>query len=146
MASWANSVNGATVPIAGSLLVDARASQSGCSGVSLQGMTINLSGDLTIVADGFQGTNGLTVNSADSSPHVLRILVPGATQSCNSSQQIVLNGGTVFGNGITGRLHSPGTVSIDGTSNVTGQIEAGCLNTSGALTFHTADVPTPGLN
>lgn len=46
MASWSSSVNGSTVSIAGNTVVDA--TTSGCATISLQAMTVRLSGDLTI--------------------------------------------------------------------------------------------------
>jgi cytoskeletal protein CcmA (bactofilin family) len=143
LSSSADSINGATITVGNSTVVDARKVTSNCGNVILQSLTIRLSGDLTILADGFQATGGFTVQSADGAPHTLRILISGTVQTCNSSSAIVLNGGTNLDAQVAARLHSPGKVSIDGTSTVSGQIDAGCITSSGTLSFSAVPVPTP---
>lgn len=145
LSSSADSINGTTITVGSNAVVDARQSANNCSGVILQSMTIKLSGDLTILADGFQATGGFYVQSADGAPHTLRILIPGTAQTCNSSNAIVLNGGTNLDANVTARLHSPGKVSIDGASTLSGQIDAGCVTTSGTLSFSATPVPTPTI-
>jgi hypothetical protein len=138
MAAYADSVNGDT-SVVSDTVIDARKSASGCEKVSLQAMTVKLSADLVIYADGFQSVNGLKVNSADGRPHSLRIIVPGESSTCTSGKGIALSAGTVVDPLITSFLHAPSKVSIAGPSAFSGTIEAGCVQSNGAVTITSAE-------
>ena len=82
MASWGSSVNGSTVFIAGDTQVDATG--SGCASVNLQTMTVKLSDDLTIYANGFSTINGSSFISADGAVHRVSIVTKGI-RGCGST-------------------------------------------------------------
>jgi len=130
MAPWASSVNGSVVNVATSRTIDARSALSGCSSVSLQQMTLNLSGDLTIVADGFSSVNGLTVNSGDGLAHKLRIIVP--TDSIGS-RTVQLSPNTVVHDPVTVAVVSPGQVIVGGGGSLPGVVHSGSFSSYGEV-------------
>lgn len=134
MAPWGSSVNGPNATIIGNTVIDARQATSGCAGVALQQMTVKLAGDLTIVADKFSSTNGLTFTSTDGQAHTVRILVPGAS-ACSSGHDVTLQAGTVSGDHIQLDVTAPGRLTVNGTSSVGGNVNAGCFSSSGTVTI-----------
>ncbi|MCC2308847.1 PKD domain-containing protein [Cellulomonas chengniuliangii] len=130
LASW--SVGTSNVQVGKDTYVDARAVASTCSTVSLQGVKVDLRGDLTLVVDSFSSTNGLVVTASDGKPHRLRVIsVAGAGSSVH------LVGPTTVDRLVKVELVTPGTVQIDGTTDLTGTVSAGRVRTSGAVTLHT---------
>ncbi len=132
MAPWGSSVNGPNATVTSNTVIDARQATSGCAGVTLQQMTVKLAGDLTIVADKFSSTNGLTFTSTDGQAHTVRILVPGAS-ACSSGHDVSLQAGTVSGDHIQLDVTAPGRLTVNGTSSVGGNVSAGCFSSSGTV-------------
>jgi cytoskeletal protein CcmA (bactofilin family) len=136
MAPWGASVNGEHVAVSTPTVVDARTATSGCSGATLQGMTLDLGADLVLLADQLTFVNGLTVTSVDGSDHVLQIVVPsddgtaialaapnGITASPQVQVQVVTGGG----------------VQINGATSVPALLDVGFLRASGSV-----DLVRPG--
>jgi hypothetical protein len=136
MAPWGASVNGEHVTVSTPTGVDARTATSGCSGATLQGMTLDLGADLVLQADQLTFVNGLTVTSVDGSDHVLQIVVPsddataialaapnGITASPQVQVQVVTGGG----------------VQINGATSVPALLDVGFLRASGSV-----DLVRPG--
>ncbi|GEL94435.1 choice-of-anchor L domain-containing protein [Cellulomonas composti] len=134
MAPWSSSVNGATVAVAEATVVDARAAGSGCSRVTLQQMTVALSGDLVVIADDAAFVNGLTVRSADGAPHAFTVVVPGAAGACTGGGVAVPNGLTTVGPVVTS-LVAPGRIQLNGGVDLTGTVTGGCLAATGSVTI-----------
>lgn len=124
------SINTSNVSVDADTVVDARkaATGSSCSTVSLQGMTVKLSGDLTIVADGFSTLNGAHFVSADGKPHRVTIQIPGTTGG-----NISLSAGTAADPGIALKLITPGTVAVQNGDAFGGSVYAGAFSTSGSV-------------
>jgi alpha-tubulin suppressor-like RCC1 family protein len=133
LASW--TVGTSTVAVDATTRIDATKQTTGCSSVSLFGLSLKLSGDLTIVADGVQSTNGLHVTSADGLPHTLRILVPGQIDGAQRAHAVSLLGGTTVDPMITVEIGTPGTVSLSGGVDMVAQIAAGHINADGHVTL-----------
>lgn len=131
LASW--SVGTSTVTVDADTMVDARASTSGCSAIDLHGLTIKLSGDLTILADSVQSPNGLHLESADGMPHTVRILVPGTVSGQSGNGGITLLGGTTADSMLTVEVGTPGAVALSGGVNIVGQIAAGSVSADGQV-------------
>jgi hypothetical protein len=146
MSSVQNSVGGVNASIATNTVIDARQTASNCATITLQGMTLNLSADLTIYANKFAVLNGLTVHSSDHKPHTLRILVPGTTASCPATSQIAFSPATTIDPLIATQLYAPGRITVAGTTSFTGQVEAGCYYGSGTVAITYLPVSTPGHN
>jgi cytoskeletal protein CcmA (bactofilin family) len=133
MAPWGSSVNGPSATITGNTVIDARQATSGCAGVALQQMNVTLAGDLTIVADKFSSTNGLTFTSSDGQAHTVRVLIPGSS-ACNSGRDVSLQAGTVSGDNVRLDVTAPGSLTVNGTSSISGNVNAGCFSSSGTVT------------
>lgn len=131
MAPWGSSVNGSTVTVVGDTVIDARQASSGCTGVTLQSMTLRVSGDVVLIANSFSGINGLRIESADGAPHTVRLLVPGEQVACASAHTVSLSAATVVTPDITLRVMTPGKVAMNGTTTLRGSIAAGCVAASG---------------
>jgi hypothetical protein len=130
-----------TVAVTSTTWVDARKSGTGCDSVSLQGLTLRLSGDLTLVTNGIASTNGMTVVSADGKAHVLRLLVPGKVGPGVGAGQITLLGTTSIDPLITALVATPGTVQVNGPAQLSGQLIAGRLALTGGVTVHSKFLP-----
>ena len=127
MASWGSSVNGSTVFIAGDTQVDATG--SGCASVNLQTMTVKLSGDLTIYANGFSTINGSSFISADGAVHRVSIVTKGI-RGCGSTGNVVLSSNTKVTSSQLS-VDAAGKLTIDGIVDVNGKVTASCLSASG---------------
>jgi PKD repeat protein/lysophospholipase L1-like esterase len=134
VAPWAASVNGTTVDVAANTVVDARSSTSGCSTATIQGMTLRLAGDATILVDSLAAPTGMTVTSIDGMPHDLRIVVDGEITGCAADGTLSFPNGVVTENGAGLELHSPGAVRINGPAQFDGRVAGGCFSSSGAVT------------
>lgn len=128
MASGAYSVNGASVPIATATVIDARATTSGCGKVSLQGMTLDLSGDLTIVSDGLSTIGSFHVSSADGKAHELRIV-------SQASSGIELAAAADVDPLIHVSLESVGKVTVHSGADLQARVRAGTFRSDGTVTF-----------
>ncbi len=127
------------------LLVDATA----CTGVSLNAVSLQLKGDLTLFVKDFSSTNGLTVTSQDGLLHKLRIIVPATNTAdvCSSVSPggIVFNsGGTVINDKIQLLLYTPGKVTLTNTVDFYGSIYSCKTDVSVGTTIRYADVTPPG--
>lgn len=116
-ASLGSSVNGSTVSISGNTLVDATG--SGYATISLQTMTVKLSGDLTIYANGFSTINGTSFVSGDGAVHRVSLVTSGA-RGCSTSGNVSLSNNTTVS---SSRLSADaaGKPTIDGTVDVNGR-------------------------
>ncbi|WP_149205485.1 hypothetical protein [Actinotalea subterranea] len=114
--------------------IDATRQATGCGSISLHALTLELSGDLTIIADGVASTNGMHVVSADGLPHTLRILVPGQINDGTSGHAISMLGGTTADETITVEIGTPGVVNLSGGVAMGGQVAAGHINADGQVT------------
>ncbi len=133
MAAGPYSVNGADVTVAGDTVIDARTVTSACAGVALQGMSLHLSGDLTIVADGFSTVGNFTVVSADGQPHRLRVLVPASVRTAGPGVSFAK--GAVLDPAIRVAVEAPGKVSVQGLTAFTGTVSAGTFVSTGTVTI-----------
>ena len=133
MASWAASVNGSAITVPGDTVIDARSSTSGCSAATIQGMTIRLGGDTTLLVDGFAAPTGLSVTTTDGQPHALRIVVADDIAGCSTSGAITFPNGVTTTDGAQLELHTPGKVAVNGPGDFDGRVAAGCFATSGAV-------------
>jgi cytoskeletal protein CcmA (bactofilin family) len=131
MAPWGSSVNGSTVTVGSPLVVDARAGTSGCSNVALQQMTVKLAANLVIYADGFQSINGIAFGSADGAHHSVTIIVTGSNAS---SGAVSLSAASTTDSLTSLSVHTPGTVTLQGTSSLALRVESGAFVSSGAVT------------
>lgn len=125
IAPW--TVGTTDIAVASDTVVDARTPTSGCHGVGLYGLTLHLCGDLTIITDGLQSTNGLTVRSADGQPHRLRVFVPGGSPTGD----VTLIGPTITDDLITTEIITHGAVDVHGLAALSGRITAGSLHATG---------------
>ncbi|MBC7763338.1 MAG: PKD domain-containing protein [Candidatus Saccharibacteria bacterium] len=130
MAPWSSSVNGTVVRIEGNTLVDAR--QPGCARVALQGMTVELAGDLTLFAHGFDSINGIKVQSVDGKDHRFTIVVPGSAL-CSSQNSVKLSAGTTSSDSAQIAVRVAGKLTMNGTSKIGGYVAAGCFTASGKV-------------
>lgn len=130
-----------TVPVTSAAWIDARKVTTRCDSVALQGLTLRLSADLTIVSDGIASTNGMRVVSADGKPHTLRLVVPGTVGPAAGVGQITLLGTTDVDPLITAVIATPGTVQINGPAQFNGQLIAGRLVLTGGVTVHSKFEP-----
>ena len=130
MAPWGSSVNAPFVQITEDTLIDARS--SGCSRIALQGMTLDLAGDLTIFAHGLESINGLKVRSTDGQPHTVTVMVPGSTP-CGSPNSVSLSPGTVADQLTRIDVRVAGKLTVHGVSDLGGDVSAGCFAASGAV-------------
>ncbi|GAA1440704.1 hypothetical protein GCM10009617_08260 [Leifsonia poae] len=146
MSSAPDSVGGVTATIISDSFLDLRKSASNCASVTLQGMTLNLSANLTIVADSFQALQGFNVVSADARSHSLQLLVPGTQKDCSNGRSIALPPSTTIDSKITAKLFSIGKLTIAGPASFRGEAEAGCMSISGAVTINHTHLDTPGMN
>lgn len=128
MASWGSSVNTSTVSISGDTLVDA--TSSGCATVSLQAMTVKLSGDLTIYANGFSTINGTSFVSADGAEHRVSLVTSGP-RGCGTTGNVSLSSNTTESSSRLS-VDAAGRLTINGTTEVNGKVTAGCFTGSGA--------------
>lgn len=131
MAPWGDSVNGSAVTVIENTVVDAR---STCSTASLQGMTVNLTGDLTIIANRFSTINGARFASADGATHRVRIVTPGIS-AAGSAGAVGLSAETVADSHTILDVEASGTATIEDRSAITGTLRAAALNASGANTI-----------
>ena len=100
--------------------------------MSLQGVKLDLRGDLTLVVDSLASTNGLVVTASDGQPHRLRVL-----SGAGVGAALKLVRPTTVDLHVLVKVATAGTVQIDGTTDLTGTISAGRLQTSGVVTVHT---------
>jgi hypothetical protein len=128
MASSGSSVNGSTISISGNTLVDATG--SGCATISLQTMTVKLSGDLTIYANGFSTINGTSFVSADGAVHRVSLVTSGA-RGCGTSGNVSLSNNTTVSSSRLS-VDAAGKLTINGTVDVNGKVTAGCFTGSGS--------------
>ncbi len=128
MASWGSSVNGSTVSILSDTVLDA--TSSGCATVSLQTMTVQLSGDLTIYANGFSTVNGTSFTSADGAVHRVSIVTKGA-RICGSAGSVSLSNNTTQVNSHLS-VDAAGKLIINGVVDLNGKTTAGCFAGSGS--------------
>lgn len=133
MAPWGASVNGSSVTLTGNTVIDARSSTSGCSTATIQGMTLRLGGDVTLLVDGFAAPAGMTVTTTDGQPHTLRVIAGGAGASATGGA-VGFSTGVTTTEGARLELHTPGAVSINGPASFGGRVVAGQFATSGAVT------------
>ena len=131
MAPWGSSVNGSTVFIAGDTQVDATG--SGCASVNLQTMTVKLSGDLTIYANGFSTINGSSFISADGAVHRVSIIVTKGIRGCASTGNVVLSSNTKVTSSQVS-VDAAGKLTIDGIVDVNGKVTASGLSGLGSCT------------
>ncbi|MFG2045129.1 OmpL47-type beta-barrel domain-containing protein [Dactylosporangium sp. NPDC048998] len=130
MAPWASSVNAGKVTVASDLVVDARTATSGCASVALQEMTVKLRGNLVIYVDKFDAVNGIAFVSDDGGRHSVKVIVTGSNSQ---------NGAVTFSaNSTTDALvdltvHTPGKVTIQGTSALAAVVESGSFASSGSV-------------
>lgn len=126
------------VTVAGDTFVDARQAGTGCGSVSLQGLTIDLQGDLTIVADGIRSTNGLIVTASDGEAHQLRLITPGYVSETVAGGGITLLGTTDIDPAVAVSLQTPGTIQVNGPAHLSGQMIAGRVIGTGTVAVHSA--------
>ena len=131
MASWGDSVNSSTVGVSRNTVVDARSS---CSTASLQGMTVKLAADLTIIANGFSTINGVHFVSSDGANHRVRIVTPG-TITVGSAGAMALSAGTVADLHVILDIDASGTATVEDRSTITGSFGAAALKASGTATI-----------
>lgn len=128
IAPWASSINSNVIDAA-NVVIDARKGASGCSKVSLQSMTMRLSGDVTLLADGFSSINGLRIESADGQPHKLTVSTTGASSCGNTA--VELSSGTITDDLSQFDVTSDGKVAIHGTSSIRGTFDVQCVVANG---------------
>lgn len=128
MASWGSSVNRPNVSISGNTLIDATG--SGCATVNLQALTVKLSGDLTIYANGFSTVNGTSFVSADGTVHRVSLVTSGA-RGCSTSGNVLLSTNTTVSSSRLS-VDAAGKLTIDGTVDLNGKVTAGCFAGSGS--------------
>lgn len=132
LASW--SVGTSTVTVPSDTHVDATG--TGCSAVSLNGLTLRLAGDLTLVAPSISSTTGLRVESVDGLPHRLRLVTPGTVSAgAPSKQTVTLVGTTTVDPAVLVEVATPGTFRVDGPADLRAQVVAGRVAATGAVTF-----------
>lgn len=125
-------------------VIDARQVSSGCSKVTLQGLTLKLSADLVIYADSLETVSGFKAESGDGSTHVLRIIVPGLTPECGSGRDVIFGNGTQLDEEVQTLLYSPSRVHLAGATAMWGQIVSGCVSSDGQTTINYLPVAFPG--
>jgi hypothetical protein len=133
MAPWAAGVNGSSVTVAAVTVIDARASTSGCSTATIQGMSLRLGGDVTLLVDGFAAPTGMNVTTIDGEPHTVRIVAGGAG-GCVAGEAIGFPNGVSATDGARIELHTFGQVSVNGPASFGGRVVAGCFAASGNVT------------
>ncbi|MDJ0325353.1 PKD domain-containing protein [Cryobacterium sp. PH31-AA6] len=133
MASWNSSVNGIRTTVPGNTLIDGRKSATNCAAIKLQGMTVDLKGDLTVYADSFETVNGARFVSADGAAHLVSIVVPGAS-ACSSANSIKFSANTNTDDLVSLVLKTPGRVTINGTATLNAVVDSGCFAMSGKVT------------
>lgn len=138
LAPWGASVNGPTAALTSTTVIDARVSTTGCATITIQDMTLQLGGDVTILADAFASPGHLTVTSTDGTPHTLHLVVPGQITGCSSAGAIRFSGPTTTTNGARLDASTPGTLTVNGTSSIDGALHAGCVKASGGVTLTTS--------
>ena len=114
MAPWGSGVNSEVVAISADTWVQAG-----------RDMTLQLGGDLTIVADSIGSTHGMKVVCSDGN-HTLRLPVPGTAQTCVAGHDITLVGGTTASDAIVVPLFTPGKIVTNGPTDLRGKLTAGC--------------------
>ena len=95
-------------------------------------MTLDLAGDLTLFAQGFDSINGLNVRSTDAKEHIVTIVVPGSSL-CTSPNSVTLSAGTTASDSSKINVKVAGKLTVNGTSNIRANITAGCLNANGTV-------------
>lgn len=133
MAAGSYSVNGADVTVAEDTVIDARAVTGTCAAVALQGMSLHLTGDLTIVADSFSTVGKFAVVSADGRPHRLRVLVPASVGTAGPGVSFAQ--GAVIDPVVRVAVEAPGKVSVQGLTAFTGAVSAGQFVSTGTVTI-----------
>ncbi len=133
MASWSSSVNGSMVAVQTATVVDARSQTSGCATVTLQGMTVRLSADFTLVADSIAAVNGIQFRSTDGAAHRVRIIVPGTVASCATGKLISIPNGAAADSAISVNVFAPGKISLNGPVALKGTVIGGCWAGSGSV-------------
>jgi hypothetical protein len=127
MADGAYSVNGAQVDVATATVIDARPASSGCAAVSLQGMRLRLSADLTLVTGGLSSVGSFSVVSADGGHHQLRIV----SQTAGSG--IELARGASIDPLIGVSLEATGTVTVHAGADLRAVVRAGVFRSDGTV-------------
>lgn len=128
MSSGVLSVNGSSVSISGDTEVDATG--SGCAAVNLQTMTVKLSGDLTIYANGFSTINGSSFVSADGATHRVSIVTKG-NRNCGTAGNVSFSTNTTS-TGSHLSVDAAGTLTVNGVVDLNGKVTAGCFVGSGS--------------
>lgn len=136
MAPWGASVNGEHVTVSTPTVVDARTATSGCSGATLQGMTLDLGADLVLQADQLTFVNGLTVTSTDGADHVLQIVVPSGDDTAIA---VAAPNGITASPQVQVQVVTGGGVQINGTTSLPALLDIGSPRASGAV-----DLVRPG--
>jgi len=94
-------------------------------------MTIQLGANLTILTDGFNSQNGLSVQSVDGH-HSLTIVVPANTPSAQV-RDVSFSANTVQVGGSTISVSTPGRLTVGDSSTLSGTVSAGSLSGWGAI-------------
>jgi lysophospholipase L1-like esterase/cytoskeletal protein CcmA (bactofilin family) len=138
MAPWAASVNGAEVTVATDTVIDARASTSGCTSATIQGMTLRLGGDVTVLVDRMDAPTGLTVTTTDGRAHTLRVVVEGEISGCSANGAVTFANGARTTDGARLEVRTPGRATLNGPGDLDGRVAAGCFASSGSVTVGAA--------
>lgn len=125
-------------------VIDARQVSSGCSKVTLQGLTLRLSADLVVYADSLETVSGFKAESGDGGVHVLRVIVPGLAPECGSGRDVIFGNGSQLDQEIQTLLYSPARVHLAGATAMWGQIVSGCVSSDGQTTINYLPVAFPG--
>lgn len=143
-AAGANHSLSGPLTITQNTVIDARQVSSGCSKVTLQGVTLKMSADLVIYADSLETVSGFKAESADGGTHVLRVIVPGLTPECGSGRDVTFGNGSQLDDEIQTLLYSPSRVHLAGATAMWGQIVSGCVSSDGQTTINYLPVSVPG--
>ncbi|WP_411700754.1 nidogen-like domain-containing protein [Conyzicola sp.] len=135
VAPWASSLNGANIGVGAATIVDARLTTSGCETVTFQGMTVNLSGDLTLLVDNLRAINGIKFQTADASAYKVKIITLGSVTDCATDRSQSISGGITSDPAIAIDFFTPGRVSIVGPAHLTGSVTSGCWNGAGSVSI-----------
>jgi cytoskeletal protein CcmA (bactofilin family) len=135
VAPWGSSVNGPVIAVDRDMVVDARRTTSGCAAVTLQGMTVRLSGDLVVYADSIHALGGTKFESGDGASHRVELLVPGSAVTCDAGA-VKLHANTATDAHTRLRVVTPGTLSVMGPASLDATADTGCLKVTGVVTVN----------
>lgn len=145
--SWG--INGpATNPDGGATVIDARS----CA-VNLQDLTLNLSGDLTLVVKSLETNNSLTVNSTKAGGNArLRIVVPSTAgaATCSAAEtnkgSVTLRNTVAIGSNVDVLVYTNGVFEATNVVTMRGSVYACSMNLSVDVTITYADMTPVGMN